>query len=109
MDCDPFPVNTTTPIFCLLLAQIIQTPMTEPMTPEGNIIPDPAGLRGDWNVADPDRAKSTIVTISHTLTHALCYYPASTGHMERERNHYESLQGPHISERFPNTVLGPGY
>lgn len=37
-----FPVKTTTPIFCLLHAQIIQTPMTEPMTPKGNIIPDPA-------------------------------------------------------------------
>lgn len=134
------------------------------------------GLHADWNVADPDRAKSTIVTISHTLTHAMCHYPASTyhlcteksivlyalirpnsqnklgfhysfvvqqkrfqktlpnsiafflslshffkslfrkcvgsfcsGHMVREWNHYESLKGPQISERVPNTVLGPGY
>lgn len=41
----PSPVCTTTPpapIFCLLHARIIRTPMTEPMTPQGHIIPNPA-------------------------------------------------------------------
>lgn len=36
-------------------------------------------------MADPDRAKSTIVTISHTLTHAMCHYPASTYHLCTEK------------------------
>lgn len=37
-------------------------------------------------MADPDRAKSTIVTISHTLTHAMCPYPVSTYHLCTEKS-----------------------